>query len=438
MSTTPSSTAAAVRIEASAMPHPVAFLALIAPYGIAAGFLSVALAYQLRQRGVAASAIAGLLALSFMPHSWKFLWAPLVDTTSTRKHWYVAGSLSSGLGLVLTGWLADRATVPLGALSALLLVGNFASTLVSMSVEGLMAVTVPDSHRGRLAGWFQAGNLGGLGVGGGLALWLIQIQNWSAAAAGAALMAVCAACCLGLLPLREPVTPDHVHESLAAHARDIFADLWALVRSRTGALALAVCFLPIGTAAATNLWSVVAGDWHADAQTVALVSGALSGVISAGACLIGGWLCDRMDRKTAYCLFGALQVAVALAMAASPRTPAWFVAWTSVYAFLGGLSYTAFSAVVLEAIGMTAAATKYSLLASLGNMPVAYVTLVEGHANDRWGASGTLCAESVCGMAGLLAFAVIAGATRKRRREASATAGGAVAVDVAAGAPARP
>jgi MFS family permease len=396
------------------MPHPAVFLALISPFGLVAGFLSVALAYQLRQRGVAASAIASLIALGFVPHSWKFLWAPLVDTTFTRKRWYVAGALCTGFGLVLMGSLADRASVSMGVMAVLILAANVSATLVTMSVESLMAVTVPDTFRGRVAGWFQAGNLGGVGLGGGLALWLMQVAHWSAGAAGATMLAACAACSLALPLLHEPSTPDHVHESLVAHARDIFVDLWGLVRSRTGALALAICFLPIGTASVANLWSVVAGDWHADAETVALVSGVLSGAISAVACLVGGWLCDRMDRRTAYCLFGALQVVVALAMAVSPRTPAWFVAWTSIFAFVGGLSFTAFSAVALEAIGLTAAATKFSLIASLGNMPVSYVTFIEGHANDRWGASGTLCTEAVCGLAGLIVFLAIAGATKRR------------------------
>jgi MFS family permease len=401
------------------MPHPVAYLLLIVPFGLTSGFLTVTLGYQLAQRGVAAADIAGLIALSYLPHTWRFLWAPLVDTTLTRKRWYTFATLACGLGFFGCGVLADRPAVSLPALGAVLVAQGFAATVLSMAVESLMAVTVPDPARGRVAGWFNAGNLGGGGIGGGLALWLVQDAHWTTGAAGAALLAVSAGCCAALLRLHEPFTRDHAHESLVAHARDIFADLWALARSRIGALAVAICFLPIGSGAAQNLWAVIAGDWHAGADTVELVNGVLGGFVAAAGCLAGGWLSDRMDRKTAYCVFGALQLAVAIAMALAPRVPAQFAAWSSIYVFVQGLTYAGFSALVLEAIGQTAAATKYSLFAALGNMPIAYMTLIDGHANDRWGTRGMLLTEAACGAAGILVFALLAHATKSRASAAT-------------------
>jgi len=398
----------------AAMPHPVAYLLLIVPFGLTSGFLTVTLGYQLAHKGVGAADIAGLIALSYIPHPWRFLWAPLVDTTLTRKRWYTMATLACGLGFLASGVLTDRPAVSLSALGAVLVAQGFAATVLSMAVESLMAVTVPDARRGRVAGWFNAGNLGGAGLGGGLALWLIEGAHWTAGASGTVLLAVCAACCLPLLRLREPFTRDHAHASLVAHSRHIFADLWALARSRIGALAIVICFLPIGSGAAQNLWAVVAGDWHAGAETVEVVNGALGGLVSAAGCLAGGWLCDRMDRKTAYCVFGALQMVVAVAMALSARVPAEFVVWTTTYVFVQGLTYAGFSALVLEAIGQTAAATKYSLFAALGNMPIAYVTLIDGHANDRWGTRGMLLTEAACGALGILVFVVLAGATRAR------------------------
>ena len=45
---------------------------------------------------------------------------------------------------------------------------------------------------------------------------------------------------------------------------------------------------------------------------------------------------------------------------------------------------------------------------------VAYVTLIDGHANDRWGTRGMLLTEAMCGVAGILVFVVLARATRRR------------------------
>jgi hypothetical protein len=42
-------------------------------------------------------------------------------------------------------------------------------------------------------------------------------------------------------------------------------------------LALLIVFLPIGSGAASNLWAAVADDWHASANTVALVTGVVGG-----------------------------------------------------------------------------------------------------------------------------------------------------------------
>ena len=57
--------------------------------GVLTGYLGVALGYLLAQAGLNAEQIAGLIALSFIPQTWKFIWAPLVDTTLSRRRWYV-------------------------------------------------------------------------------------------------------------------------------------------------------------------------------------------------------------------------------------------------------------------------------------------------------------------------------------------------------------
>ena len=60
-----------------------------------------------------------------------------------------------------------------------------------------------------------------------------------------------------------------------------------------------------------------------------------------------------------------------------------YILFVLIYAFITGLAYASFSAVVLEAIGGGAAATKYSMFASLSNAPIAYMTLVIGWAHTQ-------------------------------------------------------
>jgi PAT family beta-lactamase induction signal transducer AmpG len=391
--------------------HPIVFLFLIAPFGAMSGYLTVAVAYLLSQAGLGVEQIAEVVALSYVPHTWKFLWAPIADTTLTRKTWYVLASLVSALGIYATGAVPAHAD-NIALLEMVVLVSNVAVTFLAMATESLMVYGTPPEQKGRSSGWFQAGNLGGQGLGGGAGLWLAQnlAEPWMA---GAALGIVCALCCGALVFVAEPpalARTGHFGRMML----DVVKDLWQIVRLRAGFLALLICFLPIGTGAASNLWSAVADDWHATADTVALVTGVVSGFVSAAGCLVGGYLCDRMERRTAYALYGLLQAACAIAMAVAPRTEPMYIVFTTIYAFITGLTYAGFSAVVLEAIGLGAAATKYNLYASLSNMPIAYMTVVEGWAHTRWGAGGLLNIEAAIAVLAILVFLAVAVTTRRR------------------------
>ena len=310
-------------------PHPFLFLVLFIPFGAVPGFLTVALAYELKKKGIDTGDIAIVVGLSYVCLLLKWLWAPLVDTLFTRKIWYVGSTLLCGLGF----WLAGRAAMgvhpSLVLISAWLTLSNFTATLLAMAVESLMAATIPDDRRGSAGGWSQAGNLGGQGLGGGLALWLVENCGLTEAQSGAVLGLVCALCCVALRwvddtkPLLK--VEGHVeaagHLGVAANLKAIGSDLWELLRSRIGILALMICLLPIGSGAAQNLWSPIADEWHASADVVAFVTGAMSGLISAIGCLIGGWLCDRIDRQGRLLRCSAsLLAVVAVGMALCPRT----------------------------------------------------------------------------------------------------------------------
>lgn len=389
--------------------HPSLFLVLILPFGVMSGYLTVTVAWQLTKAGLSVEQVATLIALSYIPHTWKFLWAPIADSVWTRKGWYTTAAIFSALGIFATGALPMTAAgLPL--LTAVVLASNVAVTFVGMSVESFLAYGCPEQEKGRASGWFQAGNLGGSGLGGGVGLLLAQrtSEPWIP---GAVLAVACIACVSALPFFTEP-SITHRGETLGHTLANVAKDLWSVAKRRLGFLALVLCFMPIGSGAAAGLWSAVAGDWKASADTVALVTGLLSGVISAAGCLAGGWLCDRMPRQWAYVLFGVAQASCAVAMALAPRTEPMFVLFATVYAFVTGLTYAGFSAFVLEAMGQGAAATKYSVFASLSNLPIAYMTRFDGWAHARWGSHGMLFGEALAGLVGLVLFGAVAVAVR--------------------------
>jgi PAT family beta-lactamase induction signal transducer AmpG len=392
-------------------PAPV-FMVLLIPFGVSAGYVSVTLAFLLSRAGMHTAAVAAVVSLSVWPQTWKMIWAPLVDTLLNAKQWYVIGAISTGVTILVLGFISatPHATV---LLTLLVVASSLASTMVSMASELFMAHGIEDERKGAISGWSQAGNLGGAGVGGGLGLYLAQrvAAPWEAAAAVGLL---CIACIAGLWwvdePERSPRRARYV-ESLA----DVAKDVWGVMRSRLGLLALVLMLLPIGSGGASGVWSAIAGEWHASADVVALVTGVLSGVASLVGAVLAGFLCDRMDRWIAYCLFGAALAAVAAAMALLPRTAVIFSICTLAYALVLGACYAGYSAVVLEAIGKGAAATKFNLLAAASNVPIAAMTDIDGLFHDRYGTNAMLFGEAAVAIVAITGFALLARVTQPRR-----------------------
>ena len=381
--------------------HPSVFLILVLPFGVVSGYVTVALGYLFSKAGISVGEVAALVAAGLLPQVFKFLWAPAVDAVLSLKKWYILSCFVSSACIIATGLLPIKES-SLPIMTLIVIVANVAVSFVGMVANGLAAHDTPHHLKGRVGGFLQAGNLGGSGIGGGAGLWLAQhfANAWiSPVVIGLS----CLFCCFGLFFVNEPASTVQT-EKITNTLRNLFSDIWGTLKTRLGLMAMILCFLPLGTGAASNLWSAVAGDWHASADTVAFVTGVVSGFITAAGCLLGGWICDRMDRQIAYTIFGLLMAICAVAMAIAPHTEAMYIFWTSLYAFLLGLSYAGFSAFVFDAIGKGAAATKFTVYAALSNAPIYYMTIVDGWAHTRFGPSGMLNVEAAVGVLGVAVF----------------------------------
>ena len=381
--------------------HPFVFLVLMLPFGVVSGYVSVALGYQYSRAGISVEAIAALVAAGLLPQVIKFLWAPVVDAALSLKKWYILSAKITTACIIATGILPVKAS-SLPLCTIIVVVANVAVSFLGMATYGLGAHDTPHHLKGHVGGFLQAGNLGGSGIGGGVGLWLAQhfANPWlSPLVIGLS----CSLCCIALIFVNEPASTVQA-EKVIKTLENLFRDIWETLKTRMGILAMILCFLPLGTGAASNLWSAVAGDWHASADTVAIVTGVFSGLVTAAGCLFGGWLCDRMDRQIAYTIFGLLLAVCTVLMAFAPHTELMYIIWTSLYAFITGLSYAGFTAFVFEAIGKGAAATKFTVYASLSNAPIYYMTIVDGWAHTHYGPSGMLNIEAAFGVLGVVIF----------------------------------
>jgi hypothetical protein len=393
-------------------PHPFAYTLLIVPFGATGGFVGVALTFLATRSGLSVAEGATLIAASMFPNVWKFFWAPIADTTLTRKRWYLIANVACALGMLA------MAVMPLGPSTlrpmwGVILLTSFAATFVGFAVEALVAHITPPADLGRVSGWFQAGNLGGAGIGGGIGLWLLTHVHapWQA---GAVLALLTLACAIPLAWL--PDVPAEPSKGVADSLRNVATDLWTVIRSPAGILCAALCFVPVGTGAASGVLTqaTVAAHWGAGEREVTLVQGFLTGVIAMLGCLAGGAVCARVRARNAYLGFGALMAATTAAMALAPSTPATYVGFSIAYSFVVGLSYAGFSAFVLDAIGAGNAATKYNGFASLSNTPIWYMGLLLAWVETRSGPTAMLLAESGMGLAGIAVFALVTLAVRSR------------------------
>ena len=402
-------------------PHPFAYTLLIVPFGASGGFVTVALAFIATRAGLTVAQGAMLGAAAIFPNVWKFFWSPIGDMTLSRKRWYLLSCLACAAGTFAT------AAVPLGPTTlklmlAIILLTSVAGTFLAFAVEGIVASLTPPADRGNVSGWYQAGNLGGNGLGGGLGLLLLE-RTGKPWLVGTVLAAVICSCALGLLLVPE-VAREEGQGGVWRSVRHVGVDVWRSLRARDGTLGAVLCFLPVATGAAQGVLvqAEVAAKWGAGEHEVALVQGFVAGLVGMAGCLAGGWVCQRLSGRISYAVFGLMMACVTVAMAYSPMTPTMYVVYNIAYAFVTGLSYAAFSALVFDAIGQQGhAATKYNGFASLSNTPIWYMGLLLAWAHTRWGAKGMLLVESALGLAAIALFAAVTLAVGRPKATANAT-----------------
>jgi predicted MFS family arabinose efflux permease len=333
------------------------------------------------------AAIAGIASFASLPHAWKFLWAPALDTGLSRKTWYLVMIGLTATLLALTALVPPDPARRFGPLSflavytAVLTLAQATVATASSAVLALMALTVPDDEKGRASGWLTAGNLTGTSAGGAVVTWMLR--HTSPQATAIALGLTCLACTLPVFAILEPEPERHP----GALVLVLLKELWATLKSREGWTGMILCLSPVGTGAMANLFSALAMDYSGDPiareRMVILANGVTAGLVSALGALVGGHVAGRMNRRFAYVLFGAVMALAAMGMMIGPANPTAFTMGCMAYYFANGLCYAAFYAFVLEMIGKGASVTtRLALFVGASNLAISYVTWLDGEGYD--------------------------------------------------------
>lgn len=374
--------------------NPLTIFFLTLPYGISGGFVSVALPYFFVQHGFSVATAAAITAVGVSANIWRFVWAPFTDLTLSLHKWYRIGIGICVLSLIVLVFI-PMTVASAGLFMALVFISQVSATFVASPVGGFMANAIEENKKGRAAGFFQAGNLGGIGIGGGAGIWLTDHLSLKAACIIISTLILFCAFALFFVP---KVNADKA-QSLKQGFHSMFLGIKDLILSPVAMFTLAVLLSPIASGAASYLWSSLANDWKVPVNTVALVTGILSGLASTLGCIIGGFISDKYGRWWAYFGGAILMALVTIALSVAPFNSSSYIIGVLFYALISGVAYAAFSAAILRAIGTKLAASKYALLSSFGNIPVVYMTAYDGWLHDEFNVKTMLWGESVLGIA---------------------------------------
>jgi PAT family beta-lactamase induction signal transducer AmpG len=391
--------------------RPWLFGLLIAPMAVLSnGLISGALSYLLRRQGVGIGRSSEIIALLILPQSIYFLWSPITDFWIRRRTWLIVGAVGAALTLVAAfhgGKLDTPSAVTLMFLSAC-----FGQLIVS-SCGGMMGTLHSELNRRRASSFYQAGSLafGALGI---FALASLA-EKFSMGPLGwitAALIAL-----PSLAALAAPEQAQQLEEGI----RQTFACIWREFKGTFlcwRAVPYTVLMLfPMCSGAAIGLLPGIAQDYGLSGQQMAWMNGIGGALLTAAGSLAATLIPARTRASVAYLCVGLVNEATIAILWLGPLRPSTYFVGATLYLFTIGACYALFTAVVLEFLGRSgkSGCARYSIINSLGNVPVAYMTAVDGRGGKLWGARGLAGTDAVVGAiaaAILLAYFLI----RKRTK----------------------
>jgi PAT family beta-lactamase induction signal transducer AmpG len=157
-----------------------------------------------------------------------------------------------------------------------------------------------------------------------------------------------------------------------------------------------------------GLLSGVARQYGVGGDGVAWINGLIGGLLTAaGAAII--ILIKVRARAVVLCMVITLINCLALSVLwLGPLTPMTYYVGVLLYVFTVGCCYAMFTAVVLECMGESgkSGSGRYSILNSLGNVPVLYMVILDGWGGDKWGGRGLAGTECVVGAVGAIILLV--------------------------------
>jgi PAT family beta-lactamase induction signal transducer AmpG len=420
------------RGAAGAWPPPWLFVLMPLTYGVFAGYVQTALPWLLRHVGYTVDTIGGIVALILSPMAFYFVTSPLLDFWLRRRTWMLlvsalAGALMAAAILLLSGH---------AELAKWLLFAGFVCALLSSSCGGaLVAVTQSEHGKAKAAAWLQGGALASQALGGAVLLYCSKHLTVGELALAAALLVALPAAAALTIP-EPPVQSDgkKLRETCVTMGREIRATLFSW-KTLPGLLLLVS---PVGTGAAQSLFAAMAQDYRVDVRGVLLLNGMLGAVLNMAGASVAIVAPAHWDRRLCYAAAGFTSLCAGIFLTFAPLTPLTYYAGVAAYIFTAGICWGFFLGVVMVTMGEAgiSAGSRYSILVSLGDFPIVYMTVVEARSYAHFGVRGVPGADALGNLLVLMGVVVWLMMRGKRAKEPAAAGAETYAVGPAAMEPA--
>ena len=355
-------------------PAPWVFTLMPLPYGVYMGYLQTPMPYLLRRMGYPVDRIGSMVALALLPMALYFLWSPVVDFGLRRRTWMVLlGAVSGAMllaGIVLLPGHAEAAVT-------LLSVGFGVNLMTTACGGGLLATTQDAEGRAKAAAWMQGGGLTAQALGGAALLLLskhVPLAVLGLIAAG--MVAVPA-----LIALAVPeAAPARVRGELGRTVREMGREVRETLFSWRSLPGILLLVSPVGSGAAQSLFAAMATDYHVSERGVMLLNGLLGGGLTMLGAFAAVVLPARWDRRLLYAAAGLACAGTGIFLAVAPMQTSVYFLGVGLYMLTTGTCFGLFLGVVMVTMGEAgrSASSRYTMLVSLGNLPIVYMTKVEG------------------------------------------------------------
>ncbi len=377
------------------------------PLGATGSIMLITVPQLLAANHVPEAKIASVTAFGLLATFVSFPVTPILDWRFSRRVYAIVFAVLAAL----FSFAALLEIHNLTALAALLFASAFSVQLCITAVGGWFGnVTAPES-KGTLGAWLAVANISAGGVIATIAVPLLRGLPYELGAGLLALTGV-AAVPLYLWQWCPPADLRLAREGF----RDFARDVGRLLRQPAILWTLPLFLAPSAAFALTNTLGGFGAQFHTPERLVGLIGGV--GVTIAG--VIGSLsippLSRRIAPRTLYLLVGVVGAAFSLLCAVLPRT-------TMVFglAFLGENVFQAAAFAVGNLIALRVAsenpalaATGYGLLIAATTVPITYMQIVDGHAYDFGGVTGSFLADALISGAACLLLAGMLTVWRRR------------------------